>query len=54
MVILEYSGNEGRYVKILVEIDLNKPFLCGTMLNFEGEKCWVGFKYEQLPLFCFY
>lgn len=41
---------------MLVEIDLTKPliYIRGINLNFEGEKRWVGFKYEQFPLFYFY
>lgn len=39
---------------MLVEVELNKPLIRGTYVRFEGERKWVMFKYEQLPLFCFY
>lgn len=54
MVIPENDSKEGRYVKMLVEVDLTKPFIRGTKIRFEGEMSWVMFKYEQLPFFCFY
>lgn len=54
MVIPGHGSKEGRYVKMRVEIDLTKSMIRGTKLNFEGQKRWVGFNYEQLPLFCFY
>lgn len=43
-----------RNFKLLVEIDLQKPLIRGTNLSFEEEKRWVTFKYEHLPLLCFY
>lgn len=39
---------------MLVEIDVTKPLIRGTNISCEGEKQWVGFKYENFPLFCFY
>lgn len=33
---------------------VTKPLLRGTKIKFEGDSCWVEFKYEQLPLFCLY
>lgn len=39
---------------MLVEVDLSKPLIRGTSLRFEGDKRWILFKYELLPLFCFY
>lgn len=54
VVIPESGSKEGRVVKILVEIELNKPLVRGTFVRFEGDRRWVSFKYEQLPLFCFY
>lgn len=54
MVISENGKKEERYVKLLVDVDLTKPLIRVTNISFEGEKRWVMFKYEQLPLFCFY
>lgn len=54
MIIHEHGSKEGRYVKMLVEVDLCKPLIRGTSIKFEGDKRWVMFKYEQLPQFCFY
>lgn len=45
---------EGRVMKILVGIDLTKPFMRGTWLRHRQKEEWVAFKYEQLPMFYFY
>lgn len=54
VIILENGSTEGRYAKMLVEVDLSKPLIRGTSIRFEGDRRWVMFKYELLPLFCFY
>lgn len=54
VIIPENGSKDGRYAKLLVEIDLNKPLIRGTRLRCNGEMCWISFKYEQLPYFCFY
>lgn len=54
VVIPEYGNREGRYAKLLVEIDLMKPLIRGTKLRCKGDMKWVEFKYENLPIFCFY
>lgn len=41
-------------LKLLVEIELNKPLLRGTKIKLDDELVWVDFRYEQLPNFCFY
>lgn len=38
----------------MVELDLTKPLIRGTTLKYKQSECWIEFKYEQLPLFCFY
>lgn len=54
VVIPEHDSKEGRYAKLLVEVDLIKPLLRGTKTRCNGDWKWVMFKYEQLPFFCFY
>lgn len=41
-------------MKLLVEVDLDKPLLRGTKIKLDHELLWVDFKYEQLSRFCFY
>lgn len=54
-VVLPDSGSkEGRLLKLLVEVELDKPLLSGTKLKLDHEVIWVDFKYEQLPRFCYY
>ena len=41
-------------MRIRVELPLNKPLRRGGYLvNGEGEKVWVMFKYERLPTVCY-
>lgn len=53
-MIPEYGSKEGRYAKLLVDIDLNAPLIRGTHIRCNGESQWISFKYEQMPSFCFY
>lgn len=54
LLITESEGQEGRYIKLLVELDLSKPLLRGTRLKYKQQETWIQFKYEQLPIFCYY
>lgn len=50
----ENGEKEGRLLKVLVEMELDKPLLRGTKLKLDDEVSWVEFKYEMLPTFCYY
>lgn len=54
VMLVEAGDKEERHVKILVELDLTKPLLRGTRLKYKQIEILVEFKYEQLPMFCFY
>lgn len=54
VLIPETGSKDGRYAKMLVDVDLSKPMPRGTSVSFEGDKYWVWFRYEQLPTFCLY
>lgn len=54
VMIVESRGKEDSHVKILVELNLTKPLLRGTMLKYKHCELWVEFKYKLLPIFCFY
>ncbi|XP_030930790.1 uncharacterized protein LOC115956604 [Quercus lobata] len=46
--------DQAKYMRVRVEIPLNKPLQRGGyLLNGEGEKVWVTFKYERLPTVCY-
>lgn len=53
-IMLENGSKEGKILKLLVNVNLDKPLMRGTNVTLENEVHWVDFKYEQLPLFCFY
>lgn len=48
------GGNEGRHIKIMVEIDLTKPLIRGTKLRYKLKEIWIQFRYEQLSTFYYY
>ncbi|KAK6141929.1 hypothetical protein DH2020_024326 [Rehmannia glutinosa] len=54
ILIPETGSSYGRHIKVLVEIDLEKPLMRGTNLRLDGETNWISFKYENLQSFCFY
>lgn len=54
VVIPKNGSKEGRFAKLLVEINLTKPQTWGTKLRCKGEETWIEVKYENIPLLCFY
>lgn len=54
VVFPENVNKDGKMLKLLVEVKLDKPLLRETKIKMEKEVVWVDFKYEQLPTFCFY
>lgn len=54
MLILESCSKKGIHKKLLAEKDLDRPLLRGTKLTCNGIEVWVEFKYENLPMFCYY
>lgn len=43
----------GNYLRVRIEIPLNKPIVRGRTVTMKGEKLWIPFKYEQLQRICF-
>ncbi|CAA0816296.1 Unknown protein [Striga hermonthica] len=50
----DFGSITGRWIKILVQIDLNEPLLRGTKLKMGNDSIWVDFRYENLQSFCYY
>ena len=49
-----WQSDQAKYMRVRVEMPLNKPLQRGGyLLNGEGEKMWVTFKYERLPTVCY-
>jgi hypothetical protein len=44
----------GRSLRLQVSLDLTQPLEQERTLLLGGKSIWVNFKYEQIPLFCFY
>lgn len=56
--VLEIDVNDddtrwGEYLRIRVEINLNKPLTRGRALEFKRKKLWIPLKYEKLSRFYF-
>lgn len=43
----------GSYLRIRVDVNVNKPLLQGRMISLGDKQCWTYFKYERLTTFCF-
>lgn len=54
VIILKNRSKNGLLLKLLVEVELEKPLLRGTKLKFDNEFVWAEFRYEKLPTFYFY
>ena len=45
----------GPFLHISVDVDITKPLMRGKMIHIESmEKWWVYFKYERLPIYCYW
>ena len=45
----------GRFVRVRVRIDVTKPLCRGRVVDLEeGGRVWVSFKYERLPIICYW
>lgn len=53
-VIPESGSKKGKYLKIVAEINLEKPLLRGSKIRYNDKEVWVEFKYENMSIFCFY
>ncbi|XP_041001574.1 uncharacterized protein LOC121247263 [Juglans microcarpa x Juglans regia] len=43
----------GKYLKVQVELNLQKPITQGRIIMVQGKKLWLPFKYDKLPHLCF-
>lgn len=49
-----WLSEQAKFMSIRVDLPLNKPLRRGgNIVNLDGSKTWVTFKYERLPCFCF-
>lgn len=54
IMIPEYGGTKGRYIRILPTVNLDKALIRGTNIRLNDEVYWADFKYEQIAAFCYY
>lgn len=54
VIIPDYGNKKGLYMKLLAEVDLEKPLPRGSKIQYKGKDHWVEFKYEKQAHFCFY
>ncbi|KAL3536249.1 hypothetical protein ACH5RR_004710 [Cinchona calisaya] len=53
VVIPPGGSKEGRHLRILVEVDLTKRLLRGTLVRMDGMLRWVEFRYVRCLDFCY-
>jgi hypothetical protein len=53
VAVAEDDVGWGRYLRVRVKVELFQPLERGRSLIQRGQTCWVKFKYEKLPIFCF-
>lgn len=44
----------GEFLRVWVEIDLNKPLVREQTNEYNGKKLWISIRYEKLPRYCSY
>ncbi|KAH7850130.1 hypothetical protein Vadar_028349 [Vaccinium darrowii] len=53
--IAQLSGNQGRCVRVKVELDIRKPIPRGKKVyTADWKPIWLPFRYEKLPILCHY
>ena len=49
-----WQYDQAKFMRVKVDLPIDKPLRRGGHItNTEGERTWVTFKYERLPIFCF-
>ena len=52
--VTESGVQWGKYLRVRVQLDVTKKLIQGKKIAVEGgEQCWIAFKYERLPNFCY-
>ena len=49
-----WLSEQAKFMRVQVDLPITRPLQRGgNIVNLDGEKFWVSFKYERLPTFCF-
>ncbi|KAL0002837.1 hypothetical protein SO802_016618 [Lithocarpus litseifolius] len=49
-----WQADQAKFIRVRIDLPIEKPLRRGGYVtNMDGERCWVSFKYERLPTFCF-
>ncbi|XP_042983285.1 uncharacterized protein LOC122312689 [Carya illinoinensis] len=51
--VKEDGSGWGRFLRVLIDVDLYKPLARCRTINVGGDKIWIPIRYEKLPIFCF-
>ncbi|KAE9466937.1 hypothetical protein C3L33_01156, partial [Rhododendron williamsianum] len=55
VVMAQLSGNQGRCIRVKVELDITKPIPRGkNVRTADWQPIWVSFRYEKFPHLCHY
>ena len=44
----------GKSLRVRVQLDVSQPLLRGKKIRLNGQSLWIYFKYERLPMFCYW
>ena len=49
-----WQADQAKFMRVRIDLPIEKPLRRGGYVtNMDGDRCWVSFKYERLPTFCF-
>ena len=52
--VTESGVQWGKYLRVRVQLDVTKKLIREKKIAVKGgEQCWIAFKYERLPNFCY-
>lgn len=55
VAIAQLSGNQGRCLRVKVELDITRPLPRGKRASTaDWDSLWIPFQYEKLPILCHY
>lgn len=50
-----WLSEQAKFMRVRVDLPIGKPLQRGgKIVNLDGDKVWISFKYEKLPNFCFH
>ena len=49
-----WQSDQAKFMRVCVDLEIDKPLRRGAYIaSFDGERLWLSFRYERLPIVCF-